>query len=269
MRERGLFKVEAGRGVGQDDSMKTPRSLIGIAAIAAVAGLMFLYNSKEWVIRSAVVKAVEDATGVSAHLGSLRVEILKGTGTLKDFRMGNPKGFSREDLISIKEGKIVVDAGSLTKSVYQIKSVDMSGVGILFEGSGKRNNMNALKAQIQQRSAKPQSSKQEKAKKIRITSLVMRGVQLDVRMAGIVKVGNLDLGDIRMSNLGGSGGATASEIAAQVSNEIASRSTTAVMRNMVQLAEQMGMDASKIADGFGVPTDVLNDAAGFLQNLFK
>jgi len=29
------------------------------------------------------------------------------------------------------------------------------------------------------------------------------------------------------------------------------------------------MDASKIADGFGVPTDVLNDAAGFLQNLFK
>jgi hypothetical protein len=38
---------------------------------------------------------------------------------------------------------------------------------------------------------------------------------------------------------------------------------------MVQLAEQMGMDASKIADGFGVPTDVLNDAAGFLQNLFK
>jgi len=162
-----------------------------------------------------------------------------------------------------------VDTVSLTGSILQIKSVDMSGVGILFEGSGNRNNMNALKAQIQQRSAKPQSGKDEKAKKIRIASLIMRGVQVDVRMAGIVKVGNLDLGDIRMSNVGGSSGASASEIAAQVSNEIASRSTTAVMRNMVQLAEQMGMDASKIADGFGVPTDALNDAAGFLQNLFK
>jgi len=94
-------------------------------------------------------------------------------------------------------------------------------------------------------------------------------VQVDVRMAGIVKVGNLDLGDIRMSNLGGTSGASASDIAAQVSNEIASRATTAVIRNMAQLAEQMGMDASKIADGFGVPTDVLNEAAGFLQNLFK
>jgi hypothetical protein len=38
---------------------------------------------------------------------------------------------------------------------------------------------------------------------------------------------------------------------------------------MVKLAEQMGMDVSKIADGLGLPTGVLNDAAGFLQNLFK
>ena len=72
-----------------------------------------------------------------------------------------------------------------------------------------------------------------------------------------------------MSNLGGTKGASASEIAAQVSNEIASRATTAVVRNVAQLAEQMGMDASKIADGFGVPTDVLNGAAGFFENLFK
>ena len=74
---------------------------------------------------------------------------------------------------------------------------------------------------------------------------------------------------VRVCSRGGSTGATASDIAAQVSNEIASRCTGAVIRNMAQLAEQMGMDASKIADGFGVPTDVLNEAAGFFQNLFK
>jgi len=266
---RGLFKVEGGVGFGQGNDMKSPRYLIVFAAIAAVAGLMFVYNSKDWILRSAVVKAVEQATGVSAHLGSLRVELLKGAGVLKDFRMGNPKGFSREDLISVKEGKVVVDAGTVTASVVRIKSVDLSGVGILFEGSGKRNNMNALKAQINSRSAKPQSSKVETAKKFRIDSFVLRNVQVDVRMAGIVKVGNLSLGDIRMNSLGGSTGATASDIAAQVSNEIASRCTGAVIRNMAQLAEQMGMDASKIADGFGVPSDVLNEAAGFLQNLFK
>jgi hypothetical protein len=38
---------------------------------------------------------------------------------------------------------------------------------------------------------------------------------------------------------------------------------------MAQLAEQMGMDVSKIGEGFGLPTGVLNDAAGFFQNLFK
>lgn len=264
-----MFKVEVAQCAGQIVLMKSPRYLIVVAALAAVAGLMFVYNSKDWLIRNAVVKAVEDATGVSAHLGSLRVELLKGEGVLRDFRMGNPKGFSREDLLSIKEGKIAVEAASVTSPVLRIKSVDMSGVGILFEGSGKRNNMNALKAQINDRSAKPKSGKEEKSKKIRIDTFLLRKVQVDVRMAGIVKVGNLDLGDIRMSNLGGANGASASEIAAQVSNEIASRATGAVIRNMAKLAEQMGMDASKIADGFGVPSDVLNEAAGFLQNLFK
>ena len=101
--------------------MKLSRNLIGIGALVAVGGLMFIYNSKDWIIRNAVVKAVEEATGVSTHLGSLRIELLKGTGSLKDFRMGNPKGFSREDLISIKEGKVVVDAATVTSAVVRIK----------------------------------------------------------------------------------------------------------------------------------------------------
>jgi hypothetical protein len=60
---RGLFKVEGGVGFGQGNDMKSPRYLIVFAAIAAVAGLMFVYNSKDWILRSAVVKAVEQATG--------------------------------------------------------------------------------------------------------------------------------------------------------------------------------------------------------------
>ena len=47
--------------------MKTPRYLIVVAALVAVTGLMFLYNGKDWLIRNAVVKATEQATGVSVH----------------------------------------------------------------------------------------------------------------------------------------------------------------------------------------------------------
>ncbi|MCX6935731.1 MAG: hypothetical protein NTZ01_06035 [Verrucomicrobia bacterium] len=249
--------------------MKFPRYLIVLAALAAVAGMMFLYNSKDWLVRSAVVKATEDATGVSVHLGSLRIELTRGDGLLKDFRMGNPKGFSNDELLSIQQGKVTLDIGSVTGPVIRIKTVEMEKVSILFEGSGKKNNMKALEAQVNERSAQPKGAKEGKAKKIRIDSFVLKNVKLDVRMSGIVKAGNLDLGDIRMSNLGGANGATASEIAARISNEISSRATTAVIRNMVQLAQQMGMDVSKIADGFGVPTGVIQDAAGFFENLFK
>ena len=234
-----------------------------------VAGLMFLYKGKDWLVQTAVVRAVESATGVSVGLGSLRIELTQGDGFIKDFRMGNPKGFSRDDLLSVGTGKVTLDIGSVTGSVIRIKTVQMEKVSILFEGSGKKNNMNALEAQVNERSARPEETKETKSKKYRIDSFVLKDVKLDVRMPGIVKMGKLDLGDIRMSNLGGQNGATASEIAGRISNEISSRAKSAVIKNMVQLAEQMGMDVSKIADGLGLPTGVLNDAAGFFQNLFK
>jgi len=99
---------------------------------------------------------------------------------------------------------------------------------------------------------------------------VMNNVKLDVRMASIVKVGKLDLGTIRMSNLGGADGDSPSEIAAAISNEISSRATSAVLQNMKELAGQMGQDVTQLAEGFGVPVPgVVQEAAGFLQNLFK
>ena len=252
------------------EPMKSTRYLIVFMALAAVAGLMWLYKGKDWLIRDAIVSATEKATGVNVHLGSVRVELTKGDGLLKDFRLGNPKGFSREELLAIGKGTIDLDLKSVTGPVVQVTKVDLNDVSILFEGKGKANNMNALKAQVKERASRPQKDKPEKETKIRIASLVMNNVKLDVRMASIVKVGKLDLGTIRMNNLGGADGDTPSEIAAAISNEISSRATTAVLRNMKELAGQMGQDVTKLAEGFGVPIPgVVQEAAGFLDSLFK
>lgn len=250
--------------------MKASRYLVVIVALAAVAGLMWLFKGKDWLIRDAIVSAAEKATGVHVHLGSIRVELTKGDGQLKDFRLGNPKGFSRDDLLEIGKGTVDLDLASVTRPVIRVQKVNLEDVTILFEGSGKANNMTALKAQVNERASQPQKGKAETGKKIRIDSLVMNNVKLDVRMGGIAKVGNLDLGTIRMTNLGGPDGDTPSELAAKISNEISSRATTAVLRNMAQLATQMGQDATKLAEGFGVPVPgVVQEAAGFFENLFK
>jgi len=250
--------------------MKASRYLVVVVALAAVAGLMWLYKGKDWLIRDAIVSATEKATGVNVHLGSVRVELTRGDGQLKDFRLGNPKGFSGDELLAIGKGTIDLDLKSVTGPLVRVTKVDLNDVSILFEGRGKANNMNALKAQVNERASRPQKGKAEKETKIRIASLVMNNVKLDVRMSGIFKVGKLDLGTIRMSNLGGADGDTPSEIAAAISNEISSRATTAVLQNMKELAGQMGQDVTKLAEGFGVPVPgVVEEAAGFLQNLFK
>ena len=244
--------------------------MIVVVALAAVAGLMWLYKGKDWLIRDAIISATEKATGVSVHLGSIRVELTKGDGQLKDFRLGNPKGFSREELLAVGKGTVDLELKSVTGPVIRIQKVDLNDVSILFEGSGQRNNMTALKAQVNERSSQPEKGKETKEKKMRIDTLVMNNVKLDVRMSGIVKVGKLDLGTIRMTNLGGTSGAPPADIAAAISTEITSRATTAVMRNMAELAGQMGQDVTKLAEGFGVPVPgVVEEAAGFLQNLFK
>ena len=250
--------------------MKASRYLVVIVALAGVAGLMWLYKGKDWLIRDAIVSATEKATGVNVHLGSVRVELTKGDGLMKDFRLGNPKGFSGDELLAIGNGTVNLDLKSITGPVIRIEKVNLSNVSILFEGKGKANNMTALKAQVNERASRPEKGKPEKETKIRIASLVMNDVKLDVRSSGIVKVGKLNLGTIRMSNLGGADGAPASDIAAAISNEITSRATTAVLQNMKELAGQMGQDVTNLAEGFGVPVPgVVQEAAGFFQNLFK
>ena len=104
-------------------TMKSTRYLIVLAALAAVAGLMWLYKGKDWLIRDAIVSAAEKATGVNVHLGSVRVELTKGDGLLKDFRLGNPKGFSREELLAIGKGTIDLDLKSVTGPVVQVTKV--------------------------------------------------------------------------------------------------------------------------------------------------
>lgn len=238
--------------------------------MAAVAGLMWLYKGKDWLIRDAIVSATEKATGVNVHLGSIRVELTKGDGLLKDFRLGNPKGFSGDELLAIGKGTVDLDLKSITGPVIRVQKVDLSDVSILFEGRGKANNMTALKNQVNERSSRPKSEKAGKETKLRISSLVMNDVKLDVRSSGIVKVGKLNLGTIRMSNLGGVDGAPPSDIAGAISNEISARATSAVLQNMKELAGQMGQDVTNLAEGFGVPVPgVVQEAAGFFQNLFK
>ena len=250
--------------------MKASRYLVVIVALAGVAGLMWLYKGKDWLIRDAIVSATEKATGVNVHLGSVRVELTKGDGQLKDFGLGNPKGFSGDELLTIGKGTIDLDLKSITGPVVQVQKVDLNDISILFEGRGKANNMNALKAQVNERASRPQKGKAEKETRIRIASLVMNNVKLDVRMASIMKAGNLDLGTIRMSNVGGSSGSSASEIAAAISNEITTRATEAVARNMGELAKQMGLDMANLAEGIGMGVPgVVEEAAGFFQNLFK
>ena len=250
--------------------MKASRYLVVIVALAAVAGLMWLYKGKDWLIRDAIVSATEKATGVNVHLGSIRVELTKGDGLLKDFRLGNPKGFSGDELLAIGKGTVDLDLKSITGPVIRVQKVDLSDVSILFEGRGKANNMTALKNQVNERSSRPKSEKAGKETKLRISSLVMNDVKLDVRSSGIVKVGKLNLGTIRMNDLGGANGAPPSDIAAAISNEISARATSAVLQNMKELAGQMGQDVSNLAEGFGVPVPgVVQEAAGFFQNLFK
>ena len=142
--------------------MKASRYLVVIVALAGVAGLMWLYKGKDWLIRDAIVSATEKATGVNVHLGSVRVELTKGDGLMKDFRLGNPKGFSGDELLAIGNGTVNLDLKSITGPVIRIEKVDLSNVSILFEGKGKANNMTAPKAQVNERSSRPEKGKPEK-----------------------------------------------------------------------------------------------------------
>lgn len=94
-----------------------------VALLVLLGGLIITRNM---IIRSAAVAAVEYYTGVGVELDTIHVGLLKPEFELKGFRLKNPEGFPEPTAFEVKDFLVVYDPRSFFGDVIHLRRVDMN-----------------------------------------------------------------------------------------------------------------------------------------------
>ena len=187
--------------------------LIGLAVIVVViAGVVVFGLSKIGPIIQATVNTYgPDITKTDVKLGDVNVSLFSAEAKLKDFYLGNPKGFKSPEAMKVGSILVDVDESSLTKDTIIIDRIEVLRPRITYEKTAKTDNFQAIlnnvtKGAKQGKSKSGQSSSGEpgSSKKIIIRDFQLKGgqVKLAASLLGKDRSVSTKLPDIHLKNIG-------------------------------------------------------------------
>ena len=187
--------------------------LIGLAVVVVVivGGVIFGLSKIGPIIQSAVNTYGPDITKTDVKLGDVNVSLFSAEAKLKDFYLGNPKGFKSPEAMKVGSIVVDVDESSLTKDTIVIDRIEVLRPKITYERTAKTDNFQAIlnnvtkgAKQSKSKSGESSSGKSGSSKKIIIKDFQLKGgeVNLAASLLGQNKSLSTQLPDIHLKNIG-------------------------------------------------------------------
>lgn len=247
-------------------------AIVGLAVLllALVGGALSVYFGLDEAVRRAVVSRLSESTGVDVSLGGVHIDLRAQSGSLRDLRIANPPGFrTSEPLLSCSEINVSLDAATLKSELVKLNSVRLEGVRVGFVGGSNGSNLQALAKRVSERSASVENEKKS-GRRIYVGSLVIADARLRLDLPGVSQSVELSLGNFSFHEIGGSQGAEPGEIAEVVSQALANRAQSVVLKALPQTAVELGLAPEKLAEMLGLPVPApLQKAADLLRGIFQ
>ncbi len=163
------------------------------------------------IIKSAVNTYGPELTKTNVSLGDVDISIFSGEAELKDFHLGNPRGFKAPEAISVGSVYVDIDEGSLTGDTIIIDKIEVVAPEISYEKARGTdnfqtilNNVNkAVGADKSARSSAQGSEKESGGKKILIRNFIVRDGKVNLTMSMLGGKGiSADLPNIHLKDIG-------------------------------------------------------------------
>nr|WP_321256363.1 AsmA family protein [uncultured Pseudodesulfovibrio sp.] len=243
------------------------------AAIIAVAVLVVLNLGD--IIKTAVEKYGPPITKTEVKLGSADISILSGSGSLSDFLLGNPKGFSMPSAVECDTIRVSVVTDSLTTDRIIIEEIFVDGPIISYEKKGNTDNFKTIVNNIKKTVAGEQ--KQEKKteaeptetgaeKKIQINNFIVKNGRINLGGTMLNAFGDqsmgIDLPDIHLKDIGKEKDTTPAEAFALVLSEMTGDITGTISQVGKQLQEELGKAVEGVTKGAGSAGDAIKGLFG-------
>jgi uncharacterized protein involved in outer membrane biogenesis len=162
------------------------------------------------IIKNAVNTYGPDITKTEVRLQGADISIFSAEVELRDFYLGNPKGFKSPKAMSVGSIRVNVDERTLTKETIIIDSIQVLAPEIVYEKVGNTDNFKAIlnnvtkNAKMTDKPTGERSEKQSGGKKLLIRDLIVKDgkVNLSVALLGEEESVSAVLPDIHIKDIG-------------------------------------------------------------------
>ncbi len=236
----------------------------GVVLIAVIAMIVLAIMNLGSIIKTATEQYGPQITKTEVKLGSADISILSGSGSLKDFLLGNPKGFTMPSALTCDTIRVKVDTNSLTSDTIIIEEIFIDGPVISYEQKGRTDNFKTILANIKKTvasdkkttTAKPdQPSDTGSEKKIQINNFIVKNGKINLGGSLLNAFGDkgmgMDLPDIHIKDIGKDKETTPAEAFAIVLGEMTGDVAGTVTQVGKQLQEQLGKAVESVTDKAG------------------
>lgn len=216
--------------------------LILIVVIAIAGSVYYLLTNLDALIEAAIEKYGSEATQTTVLVDSVKTDLTNGAAAVTGLTVGNPAGYDLPNAFSLGEIRVGIDLESLQEEPYIINEITVLAPQVFVEiNEDNKTNLNELKNKLTAGSkANAQDNKPQQAgdsakePRLIIRRIVFADGAIQARVAAMEnKEYKLKLPSFDMTNLGGSKGATPTEIANEILKRLTDRASAVVKKQIV------------------------------------
>lgn len=211
--------------------------LIGIAAIVVITAalLVFLASNLGPMIKTAVNTYGPQITKTDLSLGDVSISIFSAEARIKEFLLGNPKGFQSPHAMKVGSVHVNVNEKSITSNTIIVDKIEVVAPDISYEKIKGTDNFRSILNNVNQavgaeKSAKKKAGSDEKkpGKKIIISDFIVKDGKVNLTMALLGgKTISAPLPDIHLKDIGkDKGGASPAEAFSEIFNSLYAKITS-------------------------------------------
>lgn len=121
--------------------LKTIAKIAASLAAALFVLIVAAFLSADWMLKKAVVIAVQEQTGYPFEIGKLRLGLFSGTLHVQDLKLGNPPEFGTLPLLSIPEIYFAYDmeAAKTNSNAFREVRLNFDQVSMVVDAQGRTN----------------------------------------------------------------------------------------------------------------------------------
>lgn len=228
--------------------MKIFLKISAVLILLSIIAVLLFYFSLNRIVKTGILTFVPKTTLTDVGLENSDISVFSGRGELRGLVIGNPKGFSRNNALTLDIISVSIDIASLFSDTVIINEIHVDSPEINYETKGKETNIQTILKNIRSFAKKETPAKKSNGsppspgKKFIIHRLEIGNGRIGLAINFLNdKAVSLPLPDITLKDLGKKeGGLTPAEASVEIFGAITGSLKTGVSVSTDTLKEKTG-----------------------------